>query len=175
MQTNCMIWEILFSDIDLNIFKNKRKNVMPRYRKKKYFMEWYSLKLHSDVNYIFEQLHCNSNDYGNLWFLYFLMLNSSLQSLFVSPCPKGPCFSFFFIFVRSGSYVPFPSGGGGSSAAAGRGRHQANLDTGYYTVCPLQRWRRSAPAPARRMPQPHPRALAWSTLDPARQKNEEKQ
>jgi hypothetical protein len=34
MQTNCMIWEILFSDIDLNIFKNKRKNVMPRYRKK---------------------------------------------------------------------------------------------------------------------------------------------
>jgi hypothetical protein len=33
MQTNRMIWEILFSDIDLKIFKIKKKNVMPRYRK----------------------------------------------------------------------------------------------------------------------------------------------
>jgi hypothetical protein len=65
MQTNCMIWEILFSDIDLNIFKNKRKNAMPRYRKKKYFMDWYSLKLHSDV-FLFEQLHCNTTNFHTM-------------------------------------------------------------------------------------------------------------
>jgi hypothetical protein len=62
MQTNHMSWEILFSDIDLIIFKNKKnKNVMPRY-KKKYFTNWYSLKLYSDV-FLFEQLHCNSTNY----------------------------------------------------------------------------------------------------------------
>jgi hypothetical protein len=52
-----------FSDIDLNISsKTKKKNVMPRYRKKKYFTNRYSLKLHSDV-FIFKLLHCNSTDY----------------------------------------------------------------------------------------------------------------
>ena len=34
---------------------------MPRY-KKKYFTNWYSLKLYSDV-FLFEQLHCNSTNY----------------------------------------------------------------------------------------------------------------
>lgn len=38
---------------------------MPRYRKKKYFMEWYSLKLHSDV-FLFEQLHCNTTNFHTM-------------------------------------------------------------------------------------------------------------
>jgi hypothetical protein len=42
--------------------------------KKKYFTNWYSLKLHYDV-FLFEQLHCNSTNYhtskyiiGNIYY-----------------------------------------------------------------------------------------------------------
>ena len=62
MQTNCMILEILFSDSDLNIFKNKKEECYASLQRKRYFTNWYSPKLHSDV-FLFEQLHCNSTNY----------------------------------------------------------------------------------------------------------------